>query len=404
MTSFFRAIQNWFSADLHGRHLGLILQEIGARHPEALTRFISKACSISHKSLSNAKFQAEFCFDGKSGKRRADLAVFMEDELEPSVLIEIKYNDKPIPETYTKPAQLADYRVWRQGDETRRHVLLLSRELYSVRDIEVRRWTTLARHLRQYAPASDLISMLVQYLEEEGNAMQNIKGSALTKYIKRYLCHRKLGANNLDGPVEFANLLKNVQLMSGNFHSHFKASWKKAGVKLNGDAFHGRSKVASIDFEIWNRIKKPHTGTLLDEHGGLRSELKDGGELRVFARHSLGHEKHWLRVTYGVEFDVAPLDNEDDPPTTYLFAAIYGAALQRASVEIEERKKINFAWVTSQAESKSEKVEDCLCTLILEAIGQLQDAKLELLPQQRKGLLFLKRSLDSGSQPLLEAA
>lgn len=405
MASFFSAIQNWFGGDYYGRHLGLILQEIGTRHPKVLSSFIADACGVPLQDFKNARFQAEWTFTGQAGgRRRADLAVFLEEDA-PSILIEIKYYDKPIPETKSKPAQLEDYRTWQKGKgETEyRRVLLLSRELYIDNEISVRRWSALARHLRQHHGKSDLIDMLVQYLKEEGNAMQDIDGLALTKYMKRYLCHRKIGANNLEGPAEFSNLLKNMQLMSGNFHNQFKEAWKAAGVKLEGDAYDKRSKVASIDFDVWNRVNEKPGRPVLDEEGGLRSELKAGGTICVYARHSMGHAQNWLRISYGIIFDVTPNDNDKNPPTTYLFAAVYGAALERSGVHIQDNKKVNYRLVTTDADMESDIVEAHLRSLILKAIGKLKECKLPLLPQQMKGLVNLRKSISTDSKPSLNA-
>ena len=405
MASFFGSIQHWFKADLYGRHLGLILQEVGNRRPETLTSFVSNVFHIPRGNLRNARFQAEYSFDGKRGRRRADLAIFREDEDEPIVLIEIKYHDKPLPETQNKPAQLVDYQTWRNQNSDDRHVLLLSRELYRADGIEVRRWDALTHHLRPFASESDLIDMLVGYLEEEGNAMQNINGRALTRYLKRFLCDGKPGANNLNGPVEFSNLLKNMQLVSGFFHGHFKAAWKSAGLKVEGESYDRRSKVASIDFSVWNRVKAVNEGRpLIDKFGGLRGELKDGGRVFVFARHSFGHAQNWLRVNYGMLFDVSPDDNENAPPKAYLCAEVCGGALYRERIEIWSDRKVNFAWITDDAERTSAKIELHLNTLILKVIDQTLSAKLPLLPQQKRALGILRKSLSSGKQPLLTTA
>lgn len=402
MSSFFGSIQNWFTGDFHGRHLGLILQEVGNRRPEALTSFIGIVCGIPRQKLKNPRFQAEYSFPGMRGKRRADIAIFFDDEDEPSVLIEIKYYDKPMPETESKPAQLEDYRAWRNSDRENRHVILLSRELYGADDIDVRRWNSFAQHLRPYAEKSDLIDMLVKYLQEEGNVMQNINGGALTKYIKRYLCYSKAGANNVEGPVEFSNLLKNVQLLSGNFHGHFKSAWKEAGVKIEGESYARRSKVASIDFNVWNRLKSVKKGiSVVDGQGGLRNDLKDGGTISVFAQHSLGHGQNWLRVDYGLWFNVSPDDSEGDPPEACLFADIRGGTLVRAGTQISTSKKINFNWVTSESERRSDAVEGKLNQLILIAVAKLLDSKILLQPQQKKALTLLNRSLSSGLLPSL---
>lgn len=404
MASFFKSIQNWFGGDYYGRHLGLILQEIGTRHPSALTSFIAKSCGLTPQDFKRATFQAEWSFQGRNGRRRADLAVFREGDDEPSILIEIKYHDKPIPETSTKPAQLADYCSWQatNGDTEYRKVLMLSRERYVEPRIHVERWNALVRHLRRIHVSSDLIDMLVQYLEEEGNAMQDVKGLALTKYMKRYLCNREMGANNLDGPVEFSNLLKNMQNMSGHFHIPFKDAWREAGLKLEGDEYERRSKVASIDFDVSNRLKD-RPGSVLDSAGCLRNDLKDGGAVHVYARHSMGHDKYWLRVSYGIVFDISPGDSEGNPPSTYLFASVTGAAIKRAERHIEKRRKITFKWVTDDADAKSDKVEEYLSILILYVISELLASRVELLPQQRKGLKLLAKTLTNETSNVIAA-
>jgi hypothetical protein len=307
-----------------------------------------------------------------------------------------------MPETGSKPAQLEDYRAWRNFDSENRHVILLSRELYGADDIDVRRWNSFAQHLRPYAEKSDLIDMLVKYLQEEGNVMQNINGVALTKYIKRYLCYSEAGANNVDGPVEFSNVLKNVQLMSGNFHGHFKSAWKEAGVKIEGGSYSRRSKVASIDFRVWNQLKSVRKGgSFVDEDGALRNDLKAGGAISVFARHSLGNGNNWLKVTYGLQFDVTPGDNETDPPETCLFADILGGVLERTGTQISTYQKIKFNWVTSESELRSDAVEAKLNKLIVTAVAELLDSKTRLQPQQKKALTLLKKSLSSGRMPSL---
>lgn len=400
MRNFFGSIQRWFGGEYYGRHLGLILQEIGQRRPEALTSYLAITFGLDRRALKGARFQAEYSFSGVKGWRRADLAVFLEDDIDPFALIEIKYHDKPIPKTDTKPAQLSDYQSWRNREKEKRYILLLSREMHSAPGIEIRRWTTLARHLRPYALKSDLVAMLVDYLQEEGNAMQDINGVCLTKYIKRYLCHRKQGANNVEGPVEFSNLLKNMQLMSGNFHLHFKTAWKNAGIKLEGEDYSRRSKVASIDFKVWNRVKEGKVGkAILDDNNGLRDELKDGGVVSVYAQHALGHNSDWIRVRYGIDFNVAPHDNEASPPVVSLFVNIVGRAVQRAGADTFHSKSMQFKWVTTDAERGAEKVEKVFRELILESIESLCKQNVALLAQQKRAFTLLTKSLRSGKQP-----
>ncbi|ANN65611.1 hypothetical protein [Bordetella bronchialis] len=401
MTSFFSAIQNWFHADLYGRHLGLILQEVGNRRPHVLASFLAKVFNIPLRTLGTVRFEAEYVFKGRLGRRRADLAVFCGDAKEPTALIEIKYHDKPLPETELKPAQLADYKAWRDERRDERYVLLLTRELYRADGIEVRRWDALTRHLRTYAGESDLIEMLVKYLEEEGNAMQDINGSSLIRYLKRLVCNNEFGANNLDGPAQFSNLLKNMQLTSGYFHGHFKTAWREAGIKTLGEDYGRRSKSASIDFAVRNRVREQKSGRSPIAGGYLENRLKYGGDVYVFARHSLGHGTDWIRVAYGVRFDIAPGDGAERTPATYLWARIVGAKLKRSEVDLERDRKINFKWVTENAELAAEKVEAWLNKLLIDVIDCALRSKADLLAQQKKALKLLQKSLVGGRQPLL---
>jgi hypothetical protein len=383
----------------------LILQEVGSRQPEALTSFLKDVFAIHRDELRNVRFQAEYRFRGLRGWRRADLAVFREDEDEPFVLVEIKYFDKPMPETEVKPAQLADYAAWKRRKGAGHHVLLLSRELYRSEGIEARRWDALTRHLRKFSARSELVAMLIEYLEEEGNAMQDIDGRALTRYLKRLLCN-KPGANNLNGPVEFAALLKNVQLVSGVFHGHFKTAWRSAGLSTEGEGYDRRSKVASIDFELWNRLKPvKNVEVLLDDDGRLWNEYKNGGTVFVFARHSLGHAENWMRVRYGMLFEITPENDENNPPKAFLRAEVRGRAIYNNGLAIHRERKIDFVHLTDSVERYSEKIETHLSKLILDVVGKTLDAKLHLNAQQKKALSLLKRSLSSNQQPrLLDAA
>jgi hypothetical protein len=150
LANYLSAIQNWFAAGYYGRHLGLILREIGNRHPKLIASFISDACGIPAAQLKAARFETEHRFHGKFGPRIADLAVLVDEEATPRVLIEIKYYDKPLAETEIKPAQLDDYAAW-QRRAPDRYVLMLSREFHHSNGIVVRRWGELARYLKAQA-------------------------------------------------------------------------------------------------------------------------------------------------------------------------------------------------------------------------------------------------------------
>jgi hypothetical protein len=270
-SSLFSKIRSWFRADLDGRYLGLILAEIGAIHPTVLLTLIRKICAIPKGVLQHPRFEAEYCFRGKSGLRRADLAVFDGDSVDPVVLIEIKYYDKPSPETEFRPAQLSDYAHWvRQGDGYR-YGIVLSRETIWHDTLCVMRWTEVARHLRVHSGSSDLVLSLIEHLEEEGLVMQNIDSKALIGFLKRFLCsHNRAGqlAGNISGPGEFGKLLNNVKLLAGRFNPDFKDAWGAGGGKLESLSHSTKTRIASIDFGVWSLASFINTESQTDLRGG----------------------------------------------------------------------------------------------------------------------------------------
>lgn len=384
MPSYMSSIAGWFKAGYEGRHLELVLLEIAKLKPKVISGYLARELGIEMAEFDNAEYAIEVAFNGQRSQRRADMAVRREGEADPFVLIEIKYFDKPLAETEHRAEQFADYRYWK-GRKRGRHVLVLSRELYQARGIEVRRWDHLARALRKPAERSDLIAMFVEYLEEEGIVIQNINSAALERYFVRLVCaNRNVGraADNLDGPVEFAKVLKNLQMLSGAFTPKFKQAWSDAGEQIDGLAT--RSKVASIDFRIRNKLRTvSDPSKYRDEDGELPQDLKEGGYIEVFARHSLGHAEDRLRIEYGIMFTV-PSDRKP-----VLFVSGYGNQMAPAYQDFE----IGPTLVTDNAESMAERVEgylrDAMCAVISDLLGSPKS----LNAKQRHALRSLQKSL-----------
>jgi hypothetical protein len=404
MASFFAAIQNWFSGGFHGRHLGLILQEIGRLQPAAIASFISNACDIPARDLKGARYEAEVSFQPSIGQhyRRADLAVYLAGEETPTILVEIKYYDGELKGTETKPAQFDDYRNWITGDDGRK-VLVLSRESYFKAEgetLEFKRWDEFARHLRPYGQKSDLIKMLVDYLEEEGIVMQNVDGYSLMRYFKRLLCHdwnSGVLANNLEGPAEFTRLMKNLKMTSGTYETHFKKAVREAGLKVEGKE--GVSKAPTIDFRLINSIKPPTSDelSLIDDEDDLVSKFKNGGVVKVSATHSLGNgQTKYLRIEYGMIFEVSPNDSKNAPPKVKLYAEANGHKLHKAEEHVWHERSIKYDWVTDLAETSLERVETHLTGLLRKAIDEVVEADLPLEQHQKKALKLLQKSLAIG--------
>lgn len=399
MATYISSIKNWFKAGYEGRHLELFLLEIARHRPEVMNGYLAKVLNIDAASFVGAEYRVEVPFRGQRSNRRADLAVIRHGAAEPFILIEIKYHDKPLPETAQRAPQLDDYALWKT--DTRRgarHVLVLSRELYDADGIVVRRWDHLARALREPAKTSDLVKVLVDYLEEEGIVMQKVDSESLQRYFTRLVCHsRNVGraSDNLDGPVEFAKVLKNLQMLSGTFTPRFKASWAEAGEQIDGIG--SRSKVATIDFRVRNRLKTDRPW--LDDDGELPSEAKDGGVIDVFASHSLGHNDEWIRIDYGMHFTV-PGSRDAGAHAVELYVRARGKQFE----PIRHLQKVAYSVVTDKAETYVERVEGYLCTMLLATIDALLGEKKALAPKQRKALKLLQKDLAGNKAPDLADA
>lgn len=401
MASYISSIKNWFKAGYEGRHLELILLEIARLKPDVMAKYLGKVLDIDESKFNGAEYRVEVPFEGEKSDRRADMAVFQEGATEPFILIEIKYLDKPLPETATRAAQLADYYRWKKNRNrhSEGHVLVLSRELYDAKGIEVRRWDDLARALRKPAEKSDLIRILVDYLEEEGIVMQNVDGESLQRYYTRLVCHsRNVGraSGNLDGPVEFAKVLKNLQMISGTFTPKFKKAWGDAGEQIDGVS--SRSKVATIDFRVRNWLIKDKRAFMEDD-GELLSDAKNGGVIDVFASHSLGHNNEWIRINYGIDF-IVPGSKDSGKHEVRLYVLARGKQFEN----IYHEQKIAYSLVTDKAENYVERIEDYFKNLLLLTIAGLLETKRSLNERQKSALKLLQRSLSTGKAPDLASA
>lgn len=361
--------------------------------------FLAKACKISRTALKGATFHPEYSFRGIKGVRRADLAIFLKgEEILPAILIEIKYHDKLLKETETKPAQLEDYVSWKNEDPGRK-VLILSRELFYAEGCITRRWGDLARELRPCCEKSDLIAMLVTYLEEQGNVMQDIDSKNLIGFFKRLVCgssNTGALANNLNGPAEFSKFLLNMRLLAVTFDHQFKSAWSNAIASSKDAEFNNSTRIATIDFRIANRTSTKDESKAFedddDSQTWLSQSAKNGGKIMVFARHALGHgHGKYMRIEYGFIFDVKP----GDETAVSLYAQSHGGIFgtHSSTPHIFYQKKISLPHTTDQAEINGEKTEIKLNTLLGKVIDEILLDPAKLYKQQKDALKSLKKSL-----------
>jgi len=399
--SFFHGIQSMFTADYHGRYLALILNAVGKHNPECLVDFFSKVTGMPKRMLGAPRFEVEYEFRGSAGhRRRADLAVFSNlDDQVPVLLVEIKYFDKPIAELGAKPAQLSDYAAWVNAKSSERFFVAICREHVDLKVGKSVRWGALAAHLTQYAYSSDLVQLLVDYLQQEGITVQNIDDKSLLNYFKSLLCP-PLGsgvlANNTQGPTEFGKLQMNVKYMAGAFDPLFKHAWKGAGEALDGTKL--SSRTATIGFDCWQHLKTTDPQKLFNGQDAYLVNLqRDGGIVSIYARYSLGHgNADWLRVAFGFAVHVESHSKTvvENRPKAYAFAEITGAKLQALGSQMYFEKKISYADISIKAKTSHDRLERYIRDLLGTAVESLlSQKKVKLLPRQTSAITRLRKPL-----------
>lgn len=391
MPSFFSNIQSLFSADYDGRYLGLILQEIGNKHRQLLWGFIAESLGIPKKSITTPQFRAEYCFDSRKGKRRADLAVFDGDSSVPVVLIEIKYFDKLIPEKGNNLSQTDAYLLWMK-ETVYGKVLVLSRENLNAPGLTVKRWGDLVRYMRKHNSREyELISLFITYLEEKGVAMQNLDEKQLIAFLKRILCSWQgagRAAGNLGGAAEFSSLLSNMKLTAEVFDRYFKNGGEK------------KVKAATVDFVTWcySTAEKDDSGQVL-----VNDANRTGGGVRVFAQNSfhdsINEKASWMLFSFGIELEVEPKNstNSLSHPKAYLYAQVTGKELKKSIPEgrICVMKKISFSDIASRADARLEKIEGIYRNLLIQTAKQLLQSNVKLSTVQSKRINILLSDLQS---------
>lgn len=82
-------------------------------------------------------------------------------------------------------------------------------------------------------------------------------------------------------------------------------------------------------------------------------------------------------------------------------ADVRGARVRSSGAKIQKSRKVNFRWVTDEAERAAGRVEEHFNKLLLAVIDQTLDSNVPFLPEQKKAFNLLQKSLASGQQPAL---
>ena len=281
MTTLFKAIQGYFSAEYHGRYLGLILKEICKLHPEILCDFIYKKLAISGLDQFTApSFQTEFAYTRKDTvmygvSRLADLAIL--DNGVPKILIEIKFHDHEIKAVEDQGSQFEDYMKWTKTTPGR-NAIVISLNPLDTKGLCHAYWSEFTDHLKKYERKSELAILLGDYLQAERIALQDVNKTTLLDFVSQSAPN---AANVLTGNREKFQLLPSCDEFD-SFQNNLRILSMPC-VKLIKNADQARQ---------WQGI---------DHEVSSSSEARSLDILRVFSQHVLTGKPGFWCLRYGIE-------------------------------------------------------------------------------------------------------
>ena len=257
MKNFFSAIQGKFDAKYHGRYIGNIIEQIAAVQNKMIEPLLKHAPTKKEwglKSVEEITTESIYLTDeDRAHDRRADLTMNLKSDISPRkttdgppigcILVEIKVNDNFLTN------QLDDYIRWARGrnDNEDRAVVILSafpitpKERDAIKEnkefITHIYFSDFADALRQRNENSELISLFLDYFDEEGYAMYQLQArsrnnkeadesdyNALLSFMALTFLPHKSGKGKAAsakkiarGPAVFSNIVQNWQLVSDRF-------------------------------------------------------------------------------------------------------------------------------------------------------------------------------------------
>ena len=317
--AFFSEIQNWFCTGFDGRYIGKIILEWEKEDRTGFASFIRKQLGV--KLPSGYRVAAEFGYKSGEMRRAADLAVFSDEcDTAPIVLIEIKWNDKPIEDKKTGRAQLADYVQYCLAHKTC-NLLVLTKDSLRIDELsQIGRlngrgqhcyFGSLSPHLEE--SKNSISKMLFEFLQDKGVVVNDIDPRALFQFFHRFVNpykgsnHKVSGGQLSSGPDQFKNLLNNMRLVAQDISPQFYA-------------LKGINRKATVDFTIYPYFSKGKLvkaiETQKDEEFRPDTSARTGGEILIHAAETIC-KTPWIQVEYGLSFIVEPDKLQDMNVSAY---------------------------------------------------------------------------------------
>ena len=297
--AFFSELQNWFIGGFDGRYIGKIILEWQKEDRAGFRAFIHKQLEI--KLPLGYRLEAEFSYKPGNERRAADLAIFSDDcDTAPIVLIEIKWNDKPIEDRKTGREQLTDYVQYCLEHKTC-NLFVLTKDSLLIKELSLigklrsrgqhHYFGSLFPHLVE--SKSGIAKMLLEFLQDKGVIVNNIDSKALFQFFHRFVnpyggSNHKVSEGQLSsGPDQFKNLLNNMRLVAQDISPQF---YELKGI----------NRKATVDFTIYPYFSKGKLVKAIksEENDELRPDpsARTGGKF-LFMRQKQFVRLHGLKLS-----------------------------------------------------------------------------------------------------------
>lgn len=323
---FFSEVQSWFNdnGDNGGRYVQKIIIEWAKSDKAGFKKFMG---SLGVKLPSKYQLVKEYPY---KTDRSSDLALLDENE-EPLLLIEIKWNDALGKEMGNKKSQLTDYVNFCLNTENC-NLLVLTKENLSVLDVECLLNLQPRCVRRSFGDMATFFNisnnhtaeLFLDYLKDKGVVMNQIDTASLFRFFHRFVNpyngSGRVSSNEqlTNGPEQFSNLLNNMRLISQEFNLKFKSIRKE-----------GRS--ASVDYYVNPYFSKKKIESRLSkcefEEDKVHFDHNDrkGGYAYVYANQRVFNDP-WMQIDYGFFFELEP--NKDHTMNVSIYAQVKNKGIE----------------------------------------------------------------------------
>lgn len=325
----FSRLQSYFSASYGGRFVECLIKESVEEQPKLSTLLFGVKAS-DRPSL-------EYHFKVGKRSRRADLAFLDAATLEPTCLIELKYDDQKSP---GNASQVDDYLKFCRKQGKCKFILLSQHHL--------------PRELLEKLPEKGARLLFSDIADKLRGNEDSVAGMLRRFFIDRGLVMHKFQERDIGNLTSFAFRLlapwggqgrsQNKDAMSGGVAEAFGYLLKNMNIVTKEVAMHENGRAPTVDFYLEPRVnsKQVHKEVLANpgEEWITGDRFKAGGCLYVFGRIRLDDRSgHWLNIEYGIGLEV----NHGDAELTGLsYATIYSNELKEDSVYVQGGAGIRF--------------------------------------------------------------